>query len=416
MKPANRMFIGVAAGTVLGFVSALTSGVLADRTDEQETVIVELPVEEAKLLAEVLHRVRSDYVDPVEYDALIESAIRLMVSDLDPNSEFLDPDQYEEMRISTTGSYSGVGIEVSIQGEQVVVVAPFDGTPAQRAGIRSGDVIISIDGMPVRHDNLGETITKMRGDAGSLVNIVVTRKGHDAPISYELERTHIQVASVRAKLIEPEYGYLRITQFSESTGAEVATAVSQLLAQSDGDLDGLFLDLRNNPGGVLDAAVDVADIFLDDGLIVSAYGRTEEARFSMRAHSGDLLGGARLMVLVNEGSASSSEIVAGALKDLDRATIVGTTTYGKGSVQTVIPLSGGRALKLTTSRYFTPSGESIHQRGIIPDIIVASDDDDPALLLSVGGNLSLDAIAADSQLQTALSTAKDKTILHSKAE
>ncbi|MCZ6561263.1 MAG: S41 family peptidase [Gammaproteobacteria bacterium] len=391
------------------------AGVLADR-NEARGEIDELPVDEARLLAEVLHKVRSDYVDEVSYEELIEMAIRGMVSGLDAHSAYLDEEEYEEILISTAGSYSGVGLEVSIENNQVIVVAPFDGTPAKRAGIRSGDIIISIDDMPVVHDNLGETITRMRGKPGSRVKIVVSRADVAEPLSFDLARTHIRVASVKGEILEPGYGYLRISQFSENTGAELEAALRKLIKEAGGPLDGLVLDLRDNPGGVLDSAVEVADLFLNSGIVVSAVGRADDARFSMRARKGDLLEGARLAVLVNSGSASSSEIVAGALKDLNRATIVGSQTYGKGSVQTVMPLSGGRALKLTTSRYFTPSGESIHQSGIMPDIVVTPDDAESVALMSLTGTVDAASLMKDNQVATALATIKKRNIVHSRAE
>lgn len=415
MSRKYQSIVVLLAGLFVSVALTLTSGVQADRYDvEDETD--EMPVEQARLFAEVLHKVRSDYIDEVPYEELIEMAIRGMVAGLDTHSAYLDAEEYEEILISTAGSYSGVGLNVSIEHNQVVVVAPFDGTPAKRAGIRSGDIIISIDDMPVVHDNLGETISRMRGKPGTRVKIVVSRADVAEPLSFDLERTHIRVASVKGSMLEPGYGYLRISQFSDNTGAELEDALRELMKEAGGRLDGLILDLRDNPGGVLDSAVEVADVFLNSGLVVSANGRADDARFSMSARRGDLLHGARLAVLVNSGSASSSEIVAGALKDLNRATIVGSQTYGKGSVQTVMPLSGGRALKLTTSRYFTPSGESIHERGITPDIVVTSDDEQSVALMSLTSDVGAEALMKDNQVRTALATVKKRTILHSRAE
>lgn len=415
MSRKYQSIVVLLAGLFVSVALTLTSGVQADRYDvEDETD--EMPVEQARLFAEVLHKVRSDYIDEVPYEELIEMAIRGMVAGLDTHSAYLDAEEYEEILISTAGSYSGVGLNVSIENNQVVVVAPFDGTPAKRAGIRSGDIIISIDDMPVVHDNLGETISRMRGKPGTRVKIVVSRADVAEPLSFDLERTHIRVASVKGSMLEPGYGYLRISQFSDNTGAELEDALRELMKEAGGRLDGLILDLRDNPGGVLDSAVEVADVFLNSGLVVSANGRADDARFSMSARRGDLLHGARLAVLVNSGSASSSEIVAGALKDLNRATIVGSQTYGKGSVQTVMPLSGGRALKLTTSRYFTPSGESIHERGITPDIVVTSDDEQSVALMSLTSDVGAEALMKDNQVRTALATVKKRTILHSRAE
>ncbi len=411
----GHFIVVLLASLFVSVALTLTSGVQADRYDVGDETD-EMPVEQARLFAEVLHKVRSDYIDEVPYEKLIEMAIRGMVAGLDNHSAYLDAEEYEEILISTAGSYSGVGLNVSIENNQVVVVAPFDGTPAKRAGIRSGDIIISIDDMPVVHDNLGETISRMRGKPGTRVKIVVSRADVAEPLSFDLERTHIRVASVKGNMLEPGYGYMRISQFSDNTGAELEDALRKLIKEAGGRLDGLILDLRDNPGGVLDSAVEVADMFLNTGLVVSANGRADDARFSMSARRGDLLHGARLAVLVNSGSASSSEIVAGALKDLNRATIVGSQTYGKGSVQTVMPLSGGGALKLTTSRYFTPSGESIHERGIMPDIVVTSDDERSVALMSLTSDVVAEALMKDNQVRTALATVKKRTILHSRAE
>ncbi len=415
MSRKYHFIVVLLASLFVSVALTLTSGVQADRYDVGDETD-EMPVEQARLFAEVLHKVRSDYIDEVPYEKLIEMAIRGMVAGLDNHSAYLDAEEYEEILISTAGSYSGVGLNVSIENNQVVVVAPFDGTPAKRAGIRSGDIIISIDDMPVVHDNLGETISRMRGKPGTRVKIVVSRADVAEPLSFDLERTHIRVASVKGNMLEPGYGYLRISQFSDNTGAELEDALRKLIKEAGGRLDGLILDLRDNPGGVLDSAVEVADMFLNTGLVVSANGRADDARFSMSARRGDLLHGARLAVLVNSGSASSSEIVAGALKDLNRATIVGSQTYGKGSVQTVMPLSGGGALKLTTSRYFTPSGESIHERGIMPDIVVTSDDERSVALMSLTSDVVAEALMKDNQVRTALATVKKRTILHSRAE
>jgi len=368
MSLKARGFLAVSIGVVLGACLTLGSGVLAERdaTPKAES----LPWEEARLLAEVLERVRQDYVEPVDDRQLIEAAIRGMVADLDPHSAFLDPDDYEEIRISTTGTYSGVGLEVGSEGESVVVVTPTDEGPAARAGILPGDVILSVDGMPVDPADLEDTISRLRGPAGTRVRLAVRRDEPDVPISFELTRARIDVHSVRYSMETPDVGYVRISHFSETTAHDLARAVADLHRQAGGRLDGLVLDLRNNPGGVLEAAIEVSDAFLESGVIVSADGRMADAHFAAEATPGDLIDGAPLVVLVNGGSASASEIVAGALQDHRRATLVGTVTFGKGSVQTVMPLSHGRAIKLTTSRYFTPSGRSIHDRGIAPDVRV----------------------------------------------
>jgi carboxyl-terminal processing protease len=376
-----RGLLAVGIGVVLGLSLTLGAGVQAGREGADE-----LPWQDAQLLAEVLERVKRDYVDRVDDHQLIEAAIRGMVADLDPHSAFLGPEEFQEIRISTTGNYMGIGLEVSVENDQVVVVTPMDGSPAAAAGIRSGDLVISVDGMPVDVRDLDDTVARMRGRPGSTVTVGIRRPGEEAPLTFELVRTRIDVHSVRSELLHGGYGYARISHFSETTASDLSGALATLTAAADGGLKGLVLDLRNNPGGVLETAVEVADLFLDDGLIVSAEGRMPDARFRVEANPGDVLDGAPLTVLVNGGSASASEIVAGALKDHRRATVVGTVTFGKGSVQTVMPLSEGRAIKLTTSRYYTPSGRSIHESGIEPDVAIEpglQEADDPQLAEAV---------------------------------
>ncbi len=355
------------AGLLGGFMLSLGPGVLADREPEAPEA---LPWQDARLLAEVLQRVKDDYVDTVTDQQLLEAAVRGMVAGLDPHSAFLDADEYEEIRVSTTGNYSGVGIEVTLEGGRVIVVSPIEDTPAARAGIRPGDEIVSVDGVPVDPVSIGDTIDRMRGAPGTDVRVSIARATDGEPLDYVLTRASVQVHSVKYELLEPGYGYIRITHFSETTPGDLDRAIGALEKAAGGALLGLVLDLRNNPGGVLESAVSVSDAFLDHGVIVKANGRTRDACFVMDAHPGDLTHGARMVVLVNGGSASASEIVAGALKDHKRATLMGRRTYGKGSVQTVMPLSDGRAIKLTTSRYYTPSGESIHEKGIMPDIVI----------------------------------------------
>lgn len=368
-----RGLLAVCVGLALGLSLGVGSGVLADRDLQDEA----LPWKQARLLAEVLERVKRDYVETVDDEQLIEAAIRGMVADLDSHSAFLDPEEYEEIRISTTGNYSGVGLEVSLEDERVIVVAPIDGSPAAAAGVKSGDQIISVDRMPVDPANLNDTVSRLRGRAGTTVTLGVVRGDSDEPLVFDLQRARVEVHSVDAELLEPGIGYVRISHFSETTAIDLYDAIESLLEDSrDGKLDGLVLDLRDNPGGVLDAAVEVSDAFLDSGIIVSANGRVPDARFRREASPGDLLEGAPVTILVNGGSASASEIVAGALQDNGRAELLGTATFGKGSVQTVVPLSEGRAIKLTTSRYFTPSGRSIHDLGIEPDVEIDAEDTD----------------------------------------
>ena len=372
MHTALAVSVGVLVGAGLTFVG----GVLADR---EPAAGAPAPARVAtgtfadhRLLDEVVARVRREYVEPVQDSKMEQAAVAGVVSSLDPHSAFLTAAEYDEMRVNTAGSYSGVGIEVSAQEGKVVVVAPIEGSPAARAGVRAGDVVLAVDGQPVSPTRLNETIDRMRGNVGSHVRLAVGRGGEPEPLVFDLERSEVHVHTVRAEPLRGGYGYVRITQFSDSTPADLDQALTELTASASKPLRGLVLDLRGNPGGVLESAVGVADEFLDSGVIVRADGRTPDARFEMDATAGDALAGAPVVVLVDGGSASGSEIVAGALRDHGRATLMGERTFGKGSVQTVIPLRDGQALKLTTSKYFTPSGASIHEKGIEPDVVLAN--------------------------------------------
>ncbi len=336
----------------------------------QEAAVGFVPMQDVAVLAEVLERVRREYVDVVDDRQLIESAIRGVISELDAHSRYLASDAYEDIRISTTGNYSGVGLDVSFEGGKVIVVTPLDGTPAQRAGILPGDRLISVDDVLVDKDHVEDTIGLMRGRPGTGVTVDIVRDGEDEPLRFALIRSEIQVKTVRSEYLGDGFGYIRLTGFSDRTAEDLTAAAKDLQHQAESQLRGVVLDLRNNPGGVLDAAVDVADAFLQRGLIVRGTGRVRESRFEHYATPGDVLSGVDLVVLVNGGSASASEIVAAALKENDRARLVGEKTYGKGSVQTVMPLTGGRAIKLTTARYSTPSGRSINGIGIEPDFVV----------------------------------------------
>jgi carboxyl-terminal processing protease len=399
MKPlVLRGLLAVLLGAVLGVSISLAPAVLADKRPAADS----LPWEEVRLLAEVIERVKRDYVDRVEDHDLIAAAIRGMIADLDPHSAFLAPAEFQDIRISTTGKYSGIGVDVGIEDGGVVVVTPIDGGPASRAGILPGDVILSVDGLPVDPSDLEDTVARMRGPAGTSVVLLIRRDGAQDPLVIELDRGQVEVQSVRAELLEAGDAYVRISHFTDGTAEDLRRALAGLERKAGRPLAGLVLDLRNNPGGVLDAAIAVADAFLDQGLIVSAEGRMPEARFRVNATPGDMLNGAPLTVLVNQGSASASEIVAGALKDHRRATIIGTPTFGKGSVQTIIPLSEGHAIKLTTSRYYTPSGMSIHARGVTPDVVVerGPDGEDAQLASALAallgrGVLRTDVIAAE---------------------
>ncbi len=406
MSLKTRAILVVVIGLVMGLGLSLGGGRLSSPGQPDAD---ELAWEQARLFAEVMERVKHDYVEPIDDSVLLESAIRGMVNDLDAHSRYLDAEEYRDIRISTTGSYSGVGLEVGEVDGAIRVITPIIGSPAARAGIRSGDQIIAVDGTAVELGRLHETISRLRGRSGSKVSITVLRG--DEAIEHEVRRDIVRIASVSYELLNPSYGYVRLSQFSETTARELSRAIDSLQDQNDGMLDGLILDLRNNPGGVLDSAVDVSDLFLDAGVIVTADGRTADARFARSAHRGDVLDGAQIIILVNNGSASASEIVAGALQDHGRALLIGTDTFGKGLVQTVMPLSKGRAIKLTTSRYFTPSGDSIHKTGIAPDIYV---DDTPGFPdLSLNGDIDDEH---DAQLVEALSRLQRRGVMHSKAQ
>ena len=310
----TRAILVLVVGTVMGLSLSLSGGYLADR---QPAGGAELALEQAQMLAEVMQRVKREYVEPIDDNELLDNAIRGMVGELDAHSQFLDADEYRDIRISTTGSYTGIGIEVSEKDGVVTVISPMVGSPAARAGLRSGDEIIAVDGMALEPGKLHDTMNRMRGPAGTRISVTVNRD--DEALVYDMRREIIRVASVHHELLGPSYGYVRVNQFSETTARELSRAIDAMQDENDGMLEGLVLDLRNNPGGVLDAAVDVSDLFLDFGVIVSAEGRTADSRFRRSAHRGDVLDGAEMIVLVNQGSVSASEIVAGALQDHGRA-------------------------------------------------------------------------------------------------
>jgi carboxyl-terminal processing protease len=412
MSTRSRTLLALLAGIVLGFCGALARGVMAERPMESSHAATDAPVphsslpwQEASLFAEVYERIKRDYVDDVDDHALMEKAVRGMVAALDPHSAYLDSEEFEEIRLSTMGSYPGVGIEVGVEDGVVRILRPIEGSPAQQAGLLPGDEVVSIDGNDIGADLAG-AIAHMRGASGSLVTLSVRRDGAPGVLQFALRRAQVEVHSVAQQTLEPGFGYLRITSFSETTAQDVNRAILRLRRDNPQGIRGLVLDLRNNPGGVLEAGVAVADDFLDSGVIVTADGRTPEARFRMDATPGDLINGAPLVVLVNGGSASASEIVAGALKDHGRALLVGRRTYGKGSVQTVMPLTHGGAVKLTTSRYFTPSGASIHGKGIVPDVLEQGPGDPPAELMVVKGSPSL--VVRDTDVRVALEALKHR--------
>ena len=366
MNAFTRNTLILLLGLLLGVSLAIARGVLAEKP--QQNAVAGLPLETVRTLSEVFDKIKHNYVEDVEDKALLDSAISGMLTGLDPHSTYLDAKAFEELRVGTTGEFGGLGIVVGMEDGFVKVISPIDDTPAQRAGVKAGDLIIRLDEKPVKGMSLDDAVKMMRGKPGSEIELTIVRKDEDQPLKFNITRDRIRVKSVKARMLEPGYAYVRISQFQERTGKELHNAISKLKKENKGQLKGVVLDLRNNPGGLLDASVMVSDTFLDRGTVVSVKGRTEDNKLSQAATPGDILKGAPMVVLVNEGSASASEIVAGALQDHKRAVIMGQKTFGKGSVQTVIPLGNNSALKLTTARYYTPSGRSIQAEGIVPDI------------------------------------------------
>jgi len=368
MSKKNHIFI-MSLGVLLGVCLSIGGSVFAERGDDSGTQQVEsLPYEDLRTFTEIFGRIKKDYVEPVSDKKLLEGAIRGMLTELDPHSAYLDSEQYNELKVGTTGQFGGLGIEVTMEDGFVKVVAPIDDTPAQKAGMQAGDLIIRLDEKPVKGMSLMDAVKIMRGEPGSEIKLTVVREGEEAPLNFTLTRAIIKVKSVRQRTLEKGFGYLRISSFQSRTGSSVKKAVKELKKENNGKLKGLVLDLRNNPGGVLNAAVAVSDAFLKSGLIVYTEGRIEDSEMKFSAAPDDILDGAPIVVLINAGSASASEIVAGALQDHKRAVIMGEKSFGKGSVQTILPTSNGGAVKLTTARYYTPSGRSIQAEGIVPDI------------------------------------------------
>ncbi|WP_404472391.1 S41 family peptidase [Vreelandella venusta] len=360
--PAKRFL-----ATLLPFVLLLAPLPLAAQPTGNSAVD-DLPLEEIQTFAEVFERIKRGYVEEVDDRTLLRNAMRGMLSELDPHSAYLDEDEYQSLRESTQGEFGGIGIEVGTENGQLMVITPIDDTPASRAGLLSRDIIIGIDGTPTDSMSLQEAVGMMRGEPGSQLRISVLRAGEDAPREFTLTREIIRSESVKHEVLAPGYGYLRISQFQSRTTEQARQAIERMGREQP--LEGLILDLRNNPGGVLQAAVGVADLFLDEGLIVYTEGRLSDTEMSFSASPATPAGDVPLVVLINSGSASAAEIVAGALQDQRRGVIMGTESFGKGSVQQIMPLGNGEGLKLTTALYYTPNGRSIQAQGITPDVEV----------------------------------------------
>lgn len=358
----------------LGLALLFSNTAFGGKQQEQEpedspNTISVLPLEELRVFTRAYDHIRKSYVKDIDDKTLLEYAIKGMLDELDPHSSYLDPSSFEDLQVNTTGEFGGLGIEVGTEDGYIKVISPIDDTPAARAGVEAGDLVIKLDGISVKGLGLNEAVKKMRGPKGSELTLTVVREGVDKPFDITIERDIIKVRSVRAEIKEDDFAYIRIAQFQLHTAEDVAKEFAKLLKKNP-DLQGVVLDLRNNPGGVLQASVEVSDHFLDEGLIVYTEGRQADANTRFEANPGDITNGLPLIVLINDGSASASEIVAGALQDHGRALILGTQSFGKGSVQSIIQITSERALKLTTALYYTPSGRSIQAKGIEPDILV----------------------------------------------
>lgn len=381
MRGKFRQLWLIGLGAVLGVLISLNFSAVADRSSAGP-----LPIEDLRAFTEVFGRIKNDYVEPVDDKKLISEAINGMLSGLDPHSSYLDAEAFKELQVGTQGEFGGLGIEVGMEDGFVKVVAPIEDTPAWRAGLKSGDLIIKLDETNVKGMTLNDAVKRMRGKPNTDITLTFVRKGDTKPRVVTVTRAVIQIQSVKSKLLEPGYAYFRVTQFQEHTGETLATAIEKHFKENDGPMKGIILDLRNDPGGLLNSAVAVSAAFLpQSALVVYTEGRSEDAKMKLYARSDYYVRGSKtdflgnlpkeikslpMVVLVNGGSASASEIVAGALQDHKRAVIMGTQTFGKGSVQTILPLGNGTAIKLTTARYYTPNGRSIQAKGITPDIIV----------------------------------------------
>jgi len=368
-----KKMLWISSGAFLGGILVLGTSVLAKDTSRSPVVTkkdINLPLSELRSFVEVYERVSKNYVEPVEDKKLLSGAISGMLSSLDPHSAYLPPENFKKMEEHTTGDFGGLGMEVAMEDGLVKIVSPIDDTPAKRAGVLAGDLVIKLDDLPVKGKSLMDAIKIMRGKPGTKIKLTILREGEARPLVIEITRAVIKTTSVKQKLLTDNIGYVRVSQFQLRTGPDVVKAIKKLEDENESDLNGLVLDLRNNPGGVLRAAVQVSDAFLNEGLIVYTEGRSERTKVSFEAEDGDYMNGRPIVILINEGSASASEIVAGALQDQKRAIVAGRTSFGKGSVQTLMPLSNGGAIKVTTARYYTPKGRSIQAKGIEPDIVI----------------------------------------------
>lgn len=391
MRSSLEKFGLIGSGILVGILVSLNISAWAEKN-----LAPQLPIDDLRVFAEVFGKVKSDYVEPVEDKKLINEALSGMLQGLDPHSTFMDADAYKDLQAGTQGEFGGLGIEVAMEDGLVKVVTPIEDSPAYKAGLKSGDLISKLDDTQVRGLTLNDAVKKMRGTPDTKITLTVLRKGEEKPLTFTLTRAIIKSQSVKTKVIEQDYGYVRVTQFQEHTGEDLAKTLKNMRAQNKGPFKGLVLDLRNNPGGLLDAAVGVSAAFLPkNDLVVYTEGRVADSKMRLSAVPSDYARRGKsdylkdlpeeykkvpIVVLINAGSASASEIVAGALQDHKRATILGIQSFGKGSVQTILPMNNGSAIKLTTARYFTPAGRSIQAKGIVPDIVV-EDGSDPSLSL-----------------------------------
>ncbi|MCK4704749.1 MAG: S41 family peptidase [Gammaproteobacteria bacterium] len=350
-------------GILIGVSASITGSVFANKQSPNG-----FPLNELRNLSDIFARIKSDYVENVEDKVLLENAIKGMLSGLDPHSTYLNPDEYKELKIGTTGQFGGLGIQVGMEDGFVKVISPIDDTPAFKAGIKSGDLVVRLDDKSVKGMSLNDAVKLMRGKPGSDIKLTIVRKGEDKPLVIVVTRAIIKVDSVKNRMLEPGFGYVRISNFQSKTPRDLLKAINSLKKEFGKELKGLVLDLRNNPGGVLNAAADVSDMFINKGKLVYTEGRIKNSKFEFNAKPGDVMNNAPIVVLINGGSASASEIVAGALQDHHRAVVMGSKSFGKGSVQTIQELRSGGAVKITTARYFTPAGRSIQGEGITPDI------------------------------------------------